>query len=166
MKTTIAVVFVLLLVWRGAADVRAHYQYSNSIGSYWDLSVKASTLTMKADYLDRFVAAVDSARLSGHNAIFFPTPDNDVGQNVATLKSLQHRMAEIRSMDVTSFAYQQAISQITAQEQGEADKLLGVIEGAWFLNHHFLFWDWIDVVVYLLLLAPIAVVAFVALADF
>ena len=148
-----------------ALHVRADYQYSRTIGSYWDLSVKASTLAMKADYLDQFVAAVDSAHLSGHNALFFATPDNDVAQNIATLRNLQHRMEEIRGMDVTSFAYQQAISQITAQEQDEAHNMLAVIKGRWFLSHHVFFWDWINMVIYLVLGVVVLVGGIVILAD-
>lgn len=127
--------------------VSADYEYSRKIGSFWNLSVKASTLQLKADYLNRFVAAVDSAHLSGNNAIIFPTPDNSVEQNLTTLHSLQQRMAEIRNMDVTSFAYQQAISQITAQEQDEAVNMLGVIEGRWYLNNHLIYWDWIGILI-------------------
>ena len=68
-------------------------------------------------------------------------------------------------MDVTSFAYQQAISQITAQEQDEAHNMLNVIQGRWFLSHHPLFWDWINVVIYLLLGMGICVPGFAILAD-
>lgn len=146
-------------------NVKANYEYSRTIGSYWDLSVKASTLTMKADYLNKFVAAVDSAHLSGHNALFFPTPDNDVAQNIATLKNLQHRMEEIRGMDVTSFAYQQAISQITAQEQDEAQGMLSVISSSWFLVHHPLFWDWINILIYVLLVGFVFLTGLVILIN-
>jgi hypothetical protein len=146
----VALIVTVLFAWRVVSDVRAHYEYSRGLESYWSLSVKASTLTMKADYLNRFVAAVDSAKLGGHNALFFPTPDNDFEQNVTTLRNLQHRMEEIRGMDVTSFAYQQAIAQITAQEQDEAHNMLGVIKGCWYLQHHFLLWDWVNVTIYLL----------------
>lgn len=160
-----AVGVVVVLVGRGCADARARYAYGRGIGSYWNLSVKASTLTMKADYLNQFVAAIDSARLTGHNALFFLTPDNDVALNVVTLKNLQHRMEEIRGMDVTSFAYQQAIAQISAaQEQDEATHILGVIKGAWYLEYHPFLWDWVNVMLYLLLGSGL-VCAFVVLVD-
>lgn len=158
-------IVAVLLVWRIVADVKAHYEYQTNVASYWNLSVKASTLQMKSDYLDRFVAAVDSAHLTGHNAIVFPTPDNDVALNITTLKNLQHRMEEIRGMDVTSFAYQQAISQITAQEQDEATKMLGVIEGRWYLSHHPLLWDWISFVIYLLLIGVLGAIGLAVMAD-
>ena len=147
-------VLAAIIAIRVGYNVRADYEYSRKIGSFWDLSVKASTLALKADYLDRFVAAIDSAHLEGYNAIFFPTPDNDVAQNITTLRSLQHRLSEIRGMDVTGFAYQQAISEVTAQEQDEAHKMLEVLKGRWFLSHHPLYWDWVNVVIYLLLVIP------------
>jgi hypothetical protein len=125
---TLAICLVLTL-WGIAAEVFADFEYENSIGSYWSLSEKASSLDAKADYLNKFVAAVEAAHLEGNNAIFLRTPDNSIEQNMVALHSLQKRMNEIKGMDVTSFAYQQAIQQITAQEQGEASKLLGVIEG-------------------------------------
>lgn len=140
--TSTVVLGVLSLVFvRGC--VRANYEYERTVGSFWNLSVKASTLELKADYLNRFVAAVDSAHLSGNDAIFFPTPDNSIEQNLMALHSLQQRMSEIRGMDVTSFQYQQAISQITSQEQDEATAMLSVIQGRWFLDHHLIFWDWV-----------------------
>jgi len=158
---SVAAVLFLAFV---ASYARANYEYSRTIGSYWDLSVRASTLDAKADYLNRFIATVDSAHLEGHNAVFFPTPENSVEGNIAVLKTLQKRMAEIRGMDVTSFAYQQAISQITAQEQDKAHALLGVIEGRWFLTHHPLLWDWIGIGLGVLLFA-IADVSFLIWAE-
>ena len=154
MKPIAGIIAVGLTLWLALffrVGIRGSYEYERTIGSYWSLSVKASALDAKADYLDKFVAAIDSAKLSGHDALLFPTPDNDVGQNIAALKTLQTRMREIRKMDVTGFAYQQAISQITAQEQGEAKEMLDVIEGRWWLDHHPYNWDWIGLVIALAL---------------
>jgi hypothetical protein len=144
--------FVVFLIWSITAEILADYEYDNSIGSYWSLSVKASTLAAKADYLDKFVKAVDAAQLTGNDAIFLKTPDNGIEQNLVTLHSLQTRMNEIRGMDVTSFAYQQAISQITAQEQDEASNLLGVIKGVWYLKNHSMLWGWVDFLKWALLM--------------
>jgi hypothetical protein len=126
----------VLIVWAIAVEVLADYEYTNNIGSYWSLADKASTLEAKSQYLDKFAAAIEAEHLSGYNAIFLKTPDNSVEQNLAVLHTLQTRMREIKGMDVTSFAYQQAIQQITAQEQGEAQELLSVIEGSWYLKNH------------------------------
>lgn len=144
--------FLVLLVWAIAAEILADYEYEKTIGSYWELADKASTLPQKADYLNRFVTAIEANHITGHNAIWLKTPDNSVDQNMVALHSLQQRMAEIRNMDVSSFAYQQAIQQITAQEQGEAKQLLDVIAGAWYLQNHPFLWNWIDFVKWVLLL--------------
>jgi len=126
--------------------VFADYSYSNSIESYWALGVKASTLERKADYLDKFVSALEGAGLADSSALWLKTPDNSTEQNFVALRSLQKRMHEIQAMDVKSFEYQQAISQITAQEQGEASNMLGVFKEAWYINHHFFLWDWVELV--------------------
>jgi hypothetical protein len=143
-------VFALLLIATVAlgaylisASIIADYQYSREIQSYWNLADKASTLEQKAIYLDQFVAAIEKSGLHGNNALIFTTPDNSYDQNMIALKSLQGRMHEIQKMDVQSFQYQQAIQQITQQEQGEASHMLGVFEGIWYLNHYRLLWDWI-----------------------
>lgn len=148
MRILLVILYLLLWGWRLTGEVATTYEYDRTIGSYWTLGVKASTLALKADYLNRFVAAVDSARLTGHNALLLPTPNNDVATNLATLKNLQARMQEIRRMADTSLSYQQAISQITAQEQDEAGAMLGVLEGRWFLTHHPFYWEWISLLVY------------------
>ena len=138
----IAVAVFVSLLWVGylAADIHAGYVFDNTVDSYWSLSEKASTLDQKSAYLDQYVAALDAAHLSGNGAWIMQTPDTDYGQNYTALKSLQKRMQEIKGMDVTSFAYQQAISQITAQEQGEAKNLLSVIKDVWFKTNHPIFW--------------------------
>ena len=156
---------VLFGVWVFGA-VHANYEYEQTIGSFWELSDRASALDLKADYLDKYVAALDSAHLSGHDAIIFPTPQNDVGQNLTALRSLQTRMHEIRTMDVQSFAYQQAISQITAQEQGQAQPMLDVLEGRWYLDHHPLYWGWIcGIVVFLFIGGALGGIILLANAD-
>ncbi|MGA2260035.1 MAG: hypothetical protein ABSH28_01220 [Acidobacteriota bacterium] len=52
-------------------------------------------------------------------------------------------MHQIQTMDITSFQYQTAIQQITAQEQGEADKLIGELKGLWWKENHFWLWNWV-----------------------
>lgn len=147
----VVILAVAFAIWGVIAEVFADYEYSNQIESFWSLSVKASTLEQKTTYLDQFVSAIGNARLSPNDAVFLKTPDNSVEQNLIALKSLQNRMHEIKAMDVQSFQYQQAISQITAQEQGEAEHLLGVIEGAWYLENHPLLWQWYDLLKWLTL---------------
>jgi hypothetical protein len=125
------------------ACVLADFEYGNQIESYWNLSVKASTLQQKSTYLDKYVSALQSATLADYDALWLKTPNNNVQQNFVALKSLQTRMHEIFGMDPNSFPYQQAIQQITQQEQDDAKDMLGVFEGAWYLKHHFFLWRWV-----------------------
>lgn len=146
----IAIFLTSLLVYRGVREVLNKYEYSRTIKSYWELGVKASTLEKKSEYLDQFVAGLNAAHLSGNNAIFLKTPDNSYEQNFAALTSLQKRMHEINEMDPKSFEYQLAIGQITAQEQGEAGKMLDQFEGIWYLNRHPTYWKWFDSIFWVL----------------
>lgn len=148
MKTLIAAV-LLILFWV-ALEVSASYQYENSIGSYWELSDKASTLAQKSAYLDQYVDALEKSGLAGtSDAVFLKTPNNNFDQNMIALKSLQGRMHQIQNMDEQQFAYQTAIQQITAQEQGEASHLTSTFEGCWYLQHKPLLWGWIDAIFWL-----------------
>jgi hypothetical protein len=154
----LAIFFTSLVFYRGVREVLYKYEYTRTIKSYWELSVKASTLEKKSEYLDQFVAGLNAAHLSGNNAIFFKTPDNSYEQNFAALTSLQTRMHEISEMNPKSFEYQVAIGQITAQEQGEAGKMLDQLEGVWYLNRHPSYWKWYDGIFWFvnLLLAAVA----------
>jgi len=152
MRIIIAGLIVIFGIMWGVREVRASYEYSNVIGSYWSLSEKASTLQQKSTYLDQYVAGLEAAKLAQNNSIIFPTPNNSVAQNLVALKSLQGRMHQIQGMDEQSFAYQTAIQQITAQEQGEASNLTETFEGAWMLANYPTLWGWIDGIVWILLL--------------
>ena len=148
MKTMI-ISAAFMVLW-GALEIAANFSYQRSIGSYWELSDRASTLPQKSAYLDQYVGALEQSGLQGSNdALFLKTPANSFDQNMVALKSLQGRMHQIQGMDEQSFAYQTAISQITAQEQGEASHLTGTIEGCWYLNHWLLLWGWIDAAVWI-----------------
>jgi len=141
--TVVGVIWgVLLIVY----SFYASYQYNNKIYSYWNLSVKASTLSLKSQYLDQFVGALQDAKLSGNDALFFKTPDNSYAENFATLQSLQQRFHEVEAMDPTSFQYSQSIQQITAQEQDGAGDMLEVFRGVWYLNHYPLLWNWVLII--------------------
>lgn len=143
---TLALLSTLWFTGLIADAVMANYQYDNTVQSYWELGVKASTLEKKADYLDKYVAAVKKADLADSSAWFLKTPDESVEQNMVALTSLQKRMHEIQGMNVSSFEYQQAMAQITGQEQGEAKNMLKVFEEAWYINHHFFLWDWMELI--------------------
>jgi hypothetical protein len=144
-----AFTFVFAIVWI-IYEVQANYEYDNTIGSYWSLGVKASTLQQKSAYLDQYVAALSHAHLEGtYDAAFLQTPDNSYDQNMVALLSLQGRMHQIQGIDESSFAYQTAMAQITGQEQGQADHLTSTFEGCWFYRNNTLLWGWHDVLVWL-----------------
>lgn len=169
MKTVIALAVTLLAVAWGVAEFRAGYEYDRTIGSYWDLSDKSSTLRQKSEYLDRYVAELHRPdRFAPNDATIYPTPNNSFEHNMVALTSLQGRMHEIATMDESSFAYQTAIQQITAQEQGEAKAMTSVFEGCWFLRNHPFLWGWHDAIVWCgiaLMLFVVATVTFLEFAD-
>ena len=147
-------------------EVRADYDYDNTIGSFWSLSEKASTLQQKSVYLDQYTAALEAQHLEGMNdASFLKTPDNSYDQNLVALKSLQGRMHQIQGMDEQSFAYQTAIQQITAQEQGEASHLTATFEGCWYMKYNTLLWGWHDGIMWVLILLVVGVSAWRAFRD-
>lgn len=153
MKTTLVLLGLIFLGIIIVAGLRTGYEYENTIGSYWDLSDKASTLQQKSQYLDKYVDAIRGQRFASNDAIIFPTPNNSFSQNMIALQSLQGRMHQIANMDETSFAYQTAIQQITGQEQGEARELTDTIEGCWYLENRPFLWSWLCGLILLLFVA-------------
>lgn len=146
MKILTILLTVIILVWLIAGIgtiIYATYQYERTVESYWELADKASTLDQKCEYLEKFSAALDAAKLDEYNAIFYETPNNSLAQNKRAMKSLLTRLEEIRGMNPKSFEYQQAMFQITAQEQGEAKAMLEVFFGCWLKANHFFLWGWV-----------------------
>jgi hypothetical protein len=78
-----------------------------------------------------------------YNAIFLKTPDNSFDNNFEALVTLEKRLEKIKDMNESSFEYQTAIQQITAQEQGEANKMLSILKGTYFKINAFILWNWI-----------------------
>lgn len=152
LSKVLAVIFLamlVVLVGTIVTHIREAYRYDREIGSYWSLADKASTITQKSEYVDKFVAALESQHLDGeYNALLFATPDNSFDKNIEALRSLQWRLREIQTMNPASFEYQTAIQQITAQEQGEASVMLSDLGGCWWKRNHILLWDWIAFVNY------------------
>lgn len=125
-----------------AANVRAGYEWTTEYGSQWALSVKASTIAQKAEYVDKFVGALDKSGLEGSNdAVWYFTPNNSFDENMKALKSLQKRLHDISGMNENDFAYQSAIQQITAQEQDDNGEVLSVLFGCWQKVHHPYLWN-------------------------
>ena len=136
-----------MAVWQIRTAVIANYQLENNYTQLWSLADKSSTIPAKQKYIAQFVAALEAGQTKGdfasHDAKWLQTPNNDFGQNLAALKSLEGRLDEIQKMDPTSFQYNTAIEQITKQEQGEAGPMMGVFEGCFLLQNYPMVWNWI-----------------------
>ncbi len=146
MKTMKITMFIAigLLILMPIFGCIGHYKLYKDFISYWSLADKSSTIEKKAEYIDKFVIALEKSDLKGsYNTLFFPTPDNSFDQNFDALKTLQGRLHEIQTMDIKSFEYQTAIQQITGQEQGEAEALISVIKGVWWKGYGVFLWDWV-----------------------
>jgi hypothetical protein len=159
------VLCALFSVWLAgwiADAIIADYSYSREVQSFWELSVKASTIERKLVYLDQYVEALPHAGLADSSALWLKTPDNSVEPNMVALRSLQGRMHDIAKMNVSSFEYQQAMAQITGQEQNEAERMLKVFEEAWYINHHFFLWSWMGIISFVGLLCGAIVTAILA----
>lgn len=121
--------------------INASYQWENNVTSNWSLSDKASTIAAKSVYIDKFIAALQSANLADNDALIWKTADNNCQNNVQAVTTLRDRLDQIKGMDESSFQYQQAISQITAQEQGEASGTLNTLNGCWMKANHYYLWN-------------------------
>jgi len=142
--TSVSVVWAIAVIFIG---IFGHYNYNRDYQSSWDLAEKASTIPQKLEYIQQFVNVLEVSPMRGkHDALFFPTPDNSFEENLKALKSLQSRLIEIREMNPNSFEYNTAIQQITGQEQGEAQEMLSIFSGTWWIVNHFFLWNWVCVV--------------------
>ena len=129
----------------GISVRRADYKYEKKFLYAWNLSDKSSTIEAKAKYITEFVNTLKEykTQFADNNAIFFCTPDNSFDNNLAAIETLKGRLESIQKMDPASFQYNTAIEQITKQEQGEAHRLLYVIQGCYYLQTYPLLWGWI-----------------------
>ena len=145
MKTflNILIVGIIAFLFAEAAYVNK-FIYEKEVQSYWDLADKSSTIEEKSKYIDQFVAQFEKPEFQGkHSALIFKTPNNSFEYNFNALKSLQTRLNEIKTMDMTSFEYQTAIQQITQQEQGEASELVTQLKSIWIRTYYIEIWDWV-----------------------
>jgi predicted negative regulator of RcsB-dependent stress response len=135
-------VAVFLIGFSIFGAVRMSYQWDNQFASPWNLADKSSTLSQKAEYIDKFVsnlkAGIDA---NDHDALYFKTPNNSCGENIKAVESLASRLHELQKADPESMAYQQAIQQITAQEQGEASEMITTLQGCWQKHAHPWYWN-------------------------
>ena len=121
--------------------VYANFNWENNVYSNWTLSDKSSTLQAKSDYMDKFVLALQSNNLADNSALIWKTADTDCQKNVDAVKTLRDRLTQIKGMDETSFQYQQAIQQITAQEQGQADGMIATLHSCYQKTHYYLIYN-------------------------
>ena len=126
--------FGIITIW-----VVAEYQWNKQVESYWELSDRSSTLQAKEQYIAQFVEKL--GELPESSALIFVQPKNNCRQNVEAVKTLEKRLHDIQGMDETSFQYQTAIQQITEQEQGQAENLMGTLSGCWKREHYYLAWN-------------------------
>ena len=149
---------VCSLIFLNVSKIAASYQYSKNVLSYWKLADKSSTIVEKSRNLDLFVAQFSDEKYKGeYDAIIFKTPDNSFDGNFKALTSMQLRLQEIKTMDISSFEYQTAIQQITAQEQGEAFDMLDTLKGVWYKENYFYLWDWVGFIFVLLSVVVLSV---------
>jgi hypothetical protein len=139
-----------IVIWgiMSASYVLTNYVWERDYGSKWELADRASTIKAKADLVTDFLSAIEQSpqRFSDHNAIFLQTDQNSLKNNLSALRTLSLRLEEISTMDPRSPEYQWAIQQITGQEQGEAEGLIGTIKGCYFLRTCAIVWGWIAVI--------------------
>ena len=138
---TIAIVFLIV------GNVLAKYHYLQDYGNLWNLADKSSDIKSKAQYIENFITALETGDQKGefadHDAIWLATPDNAFADNLRALRTLGTRLQEIQGMDPRSFEYNTAIQQITAQEQGDAYRMLTVFTGCYKLANYPWLWGWI-----------------------
>lgn len=138
---------ILLGIYQIKSLIIGNYRFEKDYLQFWELSDKSSTIPAKQKYISEFVLTLENGYKKGDfssfNAIFLKTPNNNFEANLNALRTLSQRLIEIQEMDPKTFEYNTAIQQITAQEQGDAHKLIGIIKGCYFLNNYFIVWDWI-----------------------
>jgi hypothetical protein len=148
--STVGILFLVISFLMGFFQIKgcikSNYEYEKEIGSYWSLADKSSTISEKSRYIQQFIIVLEKSNHSEYNAIWLKTLDNSFNKNLEALKSLNLRLNQLKNMDIESFAYQTAIQQITAQEQGEAHQMLGVLEGCWVKDKYFICWNWFAII--------------------
>lgn len=134
-------------------------EYARDIRWHWTLGDRASTIEAKAEHLEKFYATVVEHRrdFADYSAPIYHTPENSVDRNLEALKTLVDRLQQIRTLDQSTFQYQTAIQQITAQEQGEAEYMMNVFMEAWFLGKYPLLYTWWCLLMVLVLLKVVIV---------
>ncbi len=147
---------ILLALLQIGGLIATDYSFKRDIMSHWSLADKSSTIEAKSQHIQAMIQAIHarsapySGKFAQHNAVVLTTPQNSFQGNFEALKTLGTRLSEIQKMDPKTFEYNTAISQITAQEQGEANELIGTLDGCYTLKCWPIAWDWIGLLVLIL----------------
>lgn len=135
---------------------------NREVGGHWILADRASTIKQKSEHIDLFIEALKKMELENLNASYFwPQPNLDFNLNLLALESLQKRLHAIIKMDENDFAYQMAMQQITAQEQGEAKEMIDVFYSCWLQKNHYTYWNPLIVMGFLALQIALLIIGFV-----
>ena len=173
MKTVSAIavaIGIILLAGQIRNAVIANYRLEKGYMQLWQLADKSSTIPAKQKYIAQFVAALESGYAKGdfasYDAVWLETPNNSFEANLAAVKTLSARLDEIQTMKPSSFEYNTAIQQITAQEQGEAKAMMSVLDGCYTLAHYPSVWGWIGLILLAVELLLIVVGGFIWLESY
>jgi hypothetical protein len=140
-----------LIMWtlQIRSAILSRYTYEKQFSNLWELADKSSTIPAKQQYITQFLYALKAGETNGvfadYNATWLKTPNNSFAANVKAIQTLSDRLTQIQDMDPASFQYNTAIQQITAQEQGEANRMLTVFEGCYDRENYPIIWGWISV---------------------
>lgn len=172
MKLLSFIIGLFGLITLFVSEIVTSYHYEKQYSQHWSLADKSSTIPAKQKHIADFVAALErgnaNGQFAGHNVIFMQTPNNSFEANLTALKTLSQRLSEIQEMSPSSFEYNTAIQQITAQEQGEANQMLDTIESCYVLAVNPAVWKWISLLIVcplLLLIAVPAIIWFVKITS-
>lgn len=116
--------------------VSASMEWNERVGYAWDMADKSSTLTEKSKYIDEYISRLKDVEHEEYGAIVYKIKSNRYDLNLKALETLGQRLKQVQKLDVNSFAYQTAIQQITAQEQGEAQNMIKVFYNAFILKKY------------------------------
>lgn len=142
--------------------VAENYYFEKDFKSSWELSDRSSTLQAKEQYMTQFIEELNnkSNQFTEYDAVFLKTPQNSFDNNLKAVTTLRDRLVDIKGMNESSFEYQTAIQQITAQEQGQADALIGTLRGCYDLKSYPITWAWLCVIYAIITFSLIAIGAY------
>jgi hypothetical protein len=84
--------------------------------AYLNLADDASTPAKKAEYLGKFIEAMEKTNLPEHAAFWWKTSENCIADQLSVVKSLKERCDELVGKDPESMGYATGIQQVTGQE--------------------------------------------------